>query len=1107
MKLVNFIIHKLAGYDIIAQKKELEIIISKQQQQQIQTLSIQKLNEKNSAAKQTILEINKTIENLNVKLQKQNEEKEFLLKENLSYKTKIQNLQDDLIKVGKLAIANEQRKQAEYDNIINSKDSTIKKLNSDIEQRHVQIEELKIQLQATKEQIAIYQKTQFEILEETNNLKNENNEKTDLIPKLQHSISQYQIQIEDLTSQISEINTEKEKLYTSIEKWETEFIKKESLIQSLTSKVNFLEKHKSSQDSIIAEHKNTIDILNKKIENNSNAKDLKLELESHIKKLQDTTAELDIKESLLKEAQKLAERRGILLQNFKEQYYKAKKQIEQFQKSLNEPNENKTTKISESTEEMVQFNSSPNKPMTESTDTKQNTTQQQAPISIDNTDIQEVNQTNDIDEDRAKNEPNSKKGIIKNNDTDIKASEEISDLPIIDLKTGRVKRSILQVIDIEHDNEIVIDADDFFSRDTEEIEHITRMLAEADESGRDAYICACCKSRVKISKRDYGNREVLFFSHCLRNIDCEWKQDNYRTIISVSEQEYNYQNSILNKNTLYKVVKDTIFKSLTSLNSQNMGITNVEKQKKIKSKYPFMYNRTACIYARFKGRDIVFEIQTKDVLLNTVVNKDIFYRLNDHHVLWVYDADEENGYEHIIKHVNLNIMYANRRNIFIMDKEAIKACHERGELVLKCNYLDSDNHWHYRKETTGNNGILITLKDLLFDDNMCKPYYHDANIDYFKQNPTAQKNYNDSIVSREKLLKDLKDTWEGKKAERRLKKQSEIQKEKDTNIRIREKSQYNEEISIDSTSQKIRLIEQKDRYLAIINGKYGIQNEKGEHIIPCKYDKIKYWSKGKYRVLLIDQWGIIDENNNSIIDIKYNSIGELRHNKALVKSTFESFIIDENGNRQDDETIILQNDWIKYKRGNKWGIKDKNGTEIVACAYDEIGSFRSRLIGIRKGSFQKLVPRFEYRMKIQCVCSDNDNGRGVYDINGITLLNFSKKPSIIGQTYTNKYISNISFSKNIIYINDLSTNNENKKFNHIDNDSDFVINEILNGTIQKIISKKYYVVFNDNRQTYFTISTLIKAGKSPTDYNVGTTICLRKIGFDSDFERTIWECL
>ena len=677
--------------------------------------------------------------------------------------------------------------------------------------------------------------------------------------------------------------------------------------------------------------------------------------------------------------------------------------------------------------------------------------------------------------------------------------EENEDLPSIDKKTGQVKRSILQVIDIEQDPPAIIDSEEFFNEKREKIARVARMLAEADETGREAYLCACCKRPVKISKRDYGYREVLFFSHCQRDIECEWKQD-HRIIHTKQPTGSSYGRGLhIDIKARRRMIKDLIIRNLQTEESKAKGVKDVEEDKRIKSKYRFMRYRIAGIFARYKERNLVFELQTRDVLMDNVVNKDIFYRLHDHHVIWIFGADEGTGYDYIVKHVQVNTMFANRRNVFIIDKEAIDACEERHELVLKCNYLDPDNKWHYRKETTGNNGTLVTLDDLLFDDEMCKPYLFDANIDYFRLHPDAETDYLDSILSREKLLEDLENTYNGQLAERRKKKPT-------PKVETPSPAEPGYESTPDpEPTPEITNTKYPNRYFYHLDGKYGIVDANKNFILPCEYDDIESWAPGKYRVMVIDQWGVVDESGNKIVDIKYVSIGDLEKGKALIQTSLESYKIDENGNRLPDYTKELHNGWIKFRFGTKWGIMDEKKEIIVEPVYDEIGSFRCRLIGIRNGSFQKLVPRYEYRLKMHCTCTDNIGNRAVYDMNGLLLKETSLKLQTKGQVYKNKVISNISFKTNTIYINDVSTKKEKEKFPHVDNDYDFAMGEILTGVILKKVMKKIFVQFKGGRLSYFNKTLLEKAGKRLADYGKGKEITLQKTGFDSDFERTEWK--
>jgi len=445
-------------------------------------------------------------------------------------------------------------------------------------------------------------------------------------------------------------------------------------------------------------------------------------------------------------------------------------------------------------------------------------------------------------------------------------------------------------------------------------------------------------------------------------------------------------------------------------------------------------------------------------------------------------------------------MFANRRNVFIMDKEAMDACEERHELALKCNYLDPDNKWHYRSETTSSNGILITLDELQFDEDMCKPYYFDANTEYFRLNPEAERLYEESIVTRDKLLQDLEATYEGRMAERRRKRARTPGGATGAEPNHTPAPPAEPEPEITPT-------EYDNRFLYYDNGKYGIVDGENHFIIPCDYDGIECWTSGKYRVLKIDRWGVVDEDGNTILDIKYVSIGDIERGKALVQTASESYYIDENGKRLADETIKLQNGWTKFRFGAKWGIMDENKNVIVEPVYDEIGSFRRRLIGIRNGGFQKLVPRFEYRLKMHCTCTDNTGNRAVYDMKGLVLIEQNRRMMTIGRVYKDKIISNISFNKNAIYVNSISPHKENVMFEHVDNDYDFAMGETLTGTVVKRVLKKVYIRFADGRMTYTMKSTLEMAGKQPADYGRGKVITLQKTGYDSDYERTVWKMI
>ena len=1076
----------------------------------------------------------------------------------------------------------EREKNSNLENDIEVERGKTTRLVKDLELETGKLEELKNnydenlrQLSPLRMHLGKAQQTVSTLTKELDSKKSENTSLQQRIEELEDTVVEKDALILDrnntisgLVANISEkeyIFSGKDFLFTEnksvIGNKETEIAEKVAEIEAKNAEIDSKNLELYEKNQIIANNEAKIKELESKIvstvSNRSSNDELEKERDLLIEQLESANSERDIKGKELQEQTVLAEERGKEIVRITEELSKANDTINALNEKvieltalLNTPSADNSEPISEEAEvQMPSPDSEPtepeeitkeeyheskeHKPKQETEELSTEKTAQDPAASVPSKETSEATSV------RKSSTTSTTKGkfVVKNHVYPIEEADEDVDLPVIENNTGYVKRSILQVIDVEHEEEELIDADEFFSRSPEEIANVARMLAEAAESGREAYICACCKTPVKISKRDFGSREVLFFSHCTHGVACVYKQEH--GLLSKPRYEY-VEGEPYDVKARYREIKRLIVESLTSGRSRAMGITDVEADKKIRSQHKFMYNRTAGVYAKFGDKDLVIELQTKDVYMNTVVEKDMFYRLNNHHVIWVFGADDGGGYDFINKHVPKNIMFANKRNVFILDKQAIEACEKRMELVLKCNYLDPDGCWHYRMEKQGINGRLVTLDKLSFDEDMCKAYYYDANEDYFNANPDVKKEYYDSIVSKEKMIKDLKDTWEGKVAERRKKlsrRNVETVKSAVPNIPVPEipvpnipvvnkpapaMSVLKPAVPIHDMPKAakpvISVVPVKkeepvktftgysDRYIYTFEGKKGIVDGKDNFIIPCEYSDIQVWTRGKYRVKKIDLWGVVDESRKFIVDDKYKEIGKLSNGKAPVKTSTESYYIYENGARVPDETINLPNGWVKFRQGKQWGIADSQGNILVNCVYDEIGSFRGRLVGFIGGRFpSKLSRRYEYRMNICCQCVSNNNNRAHYDINGVELLEFSKKTATKGNLYPDMFINNISYTKKVIFVSKLSKKKLAAKLDHIDQDSDFLWGETVRVTIDRIKGNKFYVITEDGRETYFTKSTLTNKGKQISSYPCGSLLTIKKVGFDQEFERTIWQ--
>lgn len=110
-----------------------------------------------------------------------------------------------------------------------------------------------------------------------------------------------------------------------------------------------------------------------------------------------------------------------------------------------------------------------------------------------------------------------------------------------------------------------------------------------------------------------------------------------------------------------------------------------------------------------------------------------------------------------------DIYYNNKMNVFIFDREAQKESEERGELILKCNWLKADGSWEYLNENSSNGlgGTFVCLSDLQYDSTY-KPYYFDAEQRYIEAHPEFQSKISDIEKENKRVLEELDELWRQK---------------------------------------------------------------------------------------------------------------------------------------------------------------------------------------------------------------------------------------------------------------------------------------------------------------------------------------------------------
>ena len=304
-------------------------------------------------------------------------------------------------------------------------------------------------------------------------------------------------------------------------------------------------------------------------------------------------------------------------------------------------------------------------------------------------------------------------------------------------------------------------------------------------------------------------------------------------------------------------------------------------------------------------------------------------------------------------------------------------------------------------------------------------------------------------------------------------------------------------------------------------GLWGIINDEEETIISCHYEEILPWAKNLYRIRENGKWGIYNVNDHSfLLKTAFDSIGEL--NNGVAKTVFANVesAIDVFGKEVSQEIVQLHNGLKKTKVAGKWGIVNDKGEVIIEHRYNEIGSFRSRLIGvINDKEVIKLNQNYDYPINITGKYIKKDGSNYYFNIASVScvlpegLLKQASKTldrilNSVGECTTlafgniirNKYLLRVVDSKGL-----------NKKLSHGDLEDAYIDGMELTGTILRFKSnkgmrRKMIVRFPNGKETsvprrYFTPASTMDSIKA------GQSITLKKTGYDKENDQTIWQII
>lgn len=208
--------------------------------------------------------------------------------------------------------------------------------------------------------------------------------------------------------------------------------------------------------------------------------------------------------------------------------------------------------------------------------------------------------------------------------------------------------------------------------------------------------------------------------------------------------------------------------------------------------------------------------------------------------------------------------------------------------------------------------------------------------------------------------------------------------------------------------------------------------------------------------------------------------------------------------------IVLPEGYIKFWKNGKYGIKDNNGNILIENKYNEIGSFRSNIVGFVNGEAEIVenMPPYLYRIPLAAKFKYSNKEGYAFDVGGVDCYipaSDQEKWFIPGEYYfmiINKVINRFQD----IELTEVTLENTSKVISYIDSDDDFTIGKIVKGYVWNIkYGSRFEIKCNNGKKTYVTKQWLKNNGIKSNKVFIGTTFTLKKIGYDSFYKNTEWE--
>ena len=721
------------------------------------------------------------------------------------------------------------------------------------------------------------------------------------------------------------------------------------------------------------------------------------------------------------------------------------------------------------------------------------------------------------------------------------------------------KRTIDTVIDIETDKEIY--AKSFFAQPEGVVFKMRTELEKAIYLRRPKFVCKYCGQMVKISGRKTERGIARFFSHLRDSDDCDYKTTTGRTRREINREKF----ARCNEGERHKFLKAEIAKYLDN----TKGVTDVRTENTVKGNHPILRWRRPDVIANYRGQEVVFELQLSTTFVSVIAERDLFYRLNHKHIIWVSNFDEQGEHVDLTNMMIKDIYYNNRLNIFIFDSDAQRESEKNGELMLKCNWLKPDGDWEYPNGNTSDKlgGKFIRISELTFDRTY-KPYYVDAEQAYYAAHPEFKLKVADIEEENKEILAGLDRLWkeELKRTEEEQQKTEEIvneiieDNEIDGDIKANKKyiiaqrqGQYglvtydglirmpfiyaeikahrgwyegkrngvieildsNYEL-IDTDIRRIEKLGDSNKKYVKENGDdwlWGIMDNNAHPIAQPIYSKVDVWSADKFIAVRNGQYCILNKDGHILI-AGYDFISELNsEGVATISKDGREGCIDAECQAIKTDTEKISDSLSKINKLGKWGIENNDGTIVVPYEYDDLGSFNNGVIGLCGIYFTQLETNLNTDCPVQVkYVSRNERKMLIFQVgNREAFMNLRQQQKAIKNglkptELTQMYYSHVNKEKNLLYLSATPVKALVGKQQMGTKDSDIQVGSIIEGSVVHV-DKNFFIIKSEKGQTAYINRAMYGEYYSNTAFIKGQNVRVEKVGFDSKHNKHVWKIL